>query len=194
MDILMRTLLASARMLLVLTALTGALYPLAVTVIAQIFVPRSANGSLIEIGGRVVGSELIAQRFRSKKYFWPRPSAVDENPFPSGASNDGPTSDALRTLVQKRRLSFLAGNDLPEETAVPNDMLFASGSGVDPDISPAAARLQIGRVARARSLDDRQMNALSDLVSRHTEGPQFGLFGEPRVNVLLLNVDLDSLK
>jgi K+-transporting ATPase ATPase C chain len=184
----------SIRMLLVLTLLAGVIYPLVMTAFAQLFFPHHANGSIVEHDGRVIGSELIAQQFRSDRYFWPRPSAINYDPLPSGASNYGPTSDTLRTLVADRKRDFIEKNNLPSETTVPTEMLFASGSGLDPHISPEAASLQIDRIAHARGYDERRKAALVQLVLDHIEGPQFGLFGEPRVNVLTVNMKLDELQ
>lgn len=179
---------------LFMTVFTGFLYPVVMTGIAQIVFPKQANGSLIEIGGKVVGSKLIGQDFTSDKYFWPRPSAIGYDPLPSGGSNYGPTSDTLKKLVEMRKADFIRLNNLPPSTQVPSDMLYASGSGLDPDISPESAELQIDRVARARGFDSVQTQDLRKLVQDHIEGRELGLFGERRVNVLMLNIALDSLK
>lgn len=183
----------STKMLLVMTIFTGLVYPLVMTAIAQIIFPKQANGSMIRMNGRLVGSRLIGQNFTSDKYFWPRPSAIGYNPLPSGGSNYGPTSDTLKELVEMRRKGFIRLNGLPANTKVPPDMLYASGSGLDPDISPASAELQTNRVARARGFDNLQTAALRKLVQSHIEGPQLGFLGDPRVNVLVLNLALDSL-
>jgi K+-transporting ATPase ATPase C chain len=188
------SILSSLRALFALTILTGVLYPLLSTFIAQQFFPRRANGSLITRDGTTVGSDLIGQRFASARYFWPRPSAIGYSPVPSGASNLGPTSRALRDSVQARRTTFVETNRLPPNAEVPTDMLFASASGVDPHISPASALMQVQRVARARGLDSTQAVSLDSLVERVTEPPQFGLLGDPRVNVLKLNLALDEIR
>jgi potassium-transporting ATPase KdpC subunit len=185
------------RLLLVVSILTGLIYPLAVTGIATILFPQAASGSLVLRGGQPVGSVLMAQRFSSPRYFWPRPSAEDDGTqhsiLASEASNLGPTSSHLAALVCARAARFRMANGLSEKDPVPPDMLFASGSGLDPDISPASARLQIQRVARARKLDAATTERLRQLVERSIEPPQLGFLGEPRVNVFLLNLKLDEL-
>ena len=180
-------------MLVILTLLTGLAYPLAVTGLAQLFFPDQANGSLIVRDGKVIGSQLIGQYFDKPEYFWPRPSAT--TPFPynaaaSGGSNVGPTNPALIEAV-KARVAALRAADPGNELPIPVDLVTASGSGLDPHITPAAALYQLKRVARTRCLDE---NTVLALVTQHTEGRQFGLLGERRVNVLLLNLALDSLK
>lgn len=195
----MTTYLRPALVLLALfTVLTGMAYPLAVTGIAQLAFPAAANGSPVAVGGRVVGSALIGQDFASARYFHGRPSATTaadpgdparsiERPYngaSSTGSNLGPSSAALADAVTAR-VAALGGGP------VPADLATASASGLDPDISPAAARFQVARVAQARGLDAEQVRAL---VARNTMGRTFGLIGEPRVNVLALNLALDALK
>jgi K+-transporting ATPase ATPase C chain len=171
---------------LLLTFLTGVIYPLIVTAFAQLF-PHKATGSVIEVNGRAVGSELIGQPFSDPKYFWSRPSATSPQPYngaSSSGSNLGPTNKALREAVAERLKQF-------ERKPVPVDLVTASASGLDPHISPEAAHFQVPRIARVRGLTE---EAVNQLVSLHTEGRTFGVLGEPRVNVLRLNLALDALK
>ncbi|HTP79892.1 MAG TPA: potassium-transporting ATPase subunit KdpC [Bacteroidota bacterium] len=184
----------SLRVLLTLTIVTGFLYPILIAVIARVVFPKRAEGSLLERDGVTVGSLFVAQKFESDRYFWPRPSAVDYNPLPSGATNFGPTSDTLRRVVEFRRAAFISRNQLGLTVTVPNDMLFSSGSGLDPEISPESAFLQVDRVARARHFDERQKSALRELVVRSVRSPQFRILGMARVNVLSLNLAIDALK
>jgi len=176
----------SIRMLLVMTVITGLAYPLIVTGIAQVLFKDQANGSLIEKDGKVVGSSLIGQPFSDPKYFWGRPSATSPMPYngaASSGSNQGPTNPALKEAVEGRI------KDHGGKTPVPADLVTASGSGLDPHISPAAAEYQIERIAKARNLAPEK---LRELVQKHTEGRQLGILGEPRVNVLRLNLALDA--
>ncbi len=191
----MKLLIQSIRQTLLWTLLCGLAYPAIMTLIAQLAFPRAANGSLVTRDGNIAGSALLAQQFTGSNYFWPRPSACSYGTgptglVPSGASNLGPTSGALQSNVQNNAAAFIAGNNLPTNTPVPADMLFASGSGLDPDISPESAQLQIPRVAAARGLTP---DKLAPLVQKFTQSPQWGFLGEPRVNVLLLNLALDEM-
>ncbi len=186
----MKTFFSAFRIFLILTFLTGVLYPLAVTEFAQALFPYQANGSLAKKDGQLIGSVLIAQKFQDAKYFWSRPSAADFATVPSGASNQGPTSAALRDIVLARAETFRKVHHLNPETPLPADLIFASGSGLDPHISPEAAYLQISRVATTRRMSEEQ---LLNVVKSNTEAPQFGIFGKPRVNIFRLNLALDSL-
>src|SRR5450759_4195657 len=141
------------KFLLIMTILIGVFYPLLMTGLAQLGFPSKANGSLIMKDGKIIGSELIGQKFDSTIYFWSRPSAIDYNPIPSGASNLGPTSDKLKKQVSERRILFATKNTIPDTTAIPSEMLFASASGLDPHISQKAALLQVDRVAKARNFN-----------------------------------------
>jgi K+-transporting ATPase ATPase C chain len=174
-----------------LTVVTGVVYPVAVTAIGNAVFPRQAGGSLIEQNGKVVGSELIGQQFDAPRYFWGRLSATSPNPYnaqASSGSNLGPTNPALADEV-KGRLSALHDADPSSTAPVPVDLVTSSGSGLDPEISPAAAAYQIDRVAKARKLAREDVEAL---VQRNTTGRQFGVLGEARVNVLRLNLALDA--
>ena len=188
----MTTLLRPAlSLLLALTVITGVVYPLAVTGVGQLLFAHAANGSVIELDGKPLGSALIGQAFTDPKYFWPRPSATSpfaNNPSASGASNLGPTNTALTDAV-KQRIDALRAADPDNKAPVPVDLVTASGSGVDPDISPAAATYQMARVARARGIP---VDDVAKMISSATQGRQLGVLGEPRVNVLELNLRLDG--
>jgi K+-transporting ATPase ATPase C chain len=177
---------------LLLTIITGVLYPLSVTLIAQIAFSHQANGSLIQLDGKNVGSELIGQEFTDSKYFWGRPSATSTNAYnaaSSTGSNLGPTNIALFDAI-KARIAALEAAHPGETTKIPIDLVTASGSGLDPHISPAAAKYQIARVAKQRHIDIKQVEKLVD---SNIETRTLGVLGEPRVNVLKLNLALDQL-
>lgn len=173
---------------LVLCLITGVVYPAVVTGLAQLLFPRQANGSLVTAEGRVVGSALIAQGFTRPEYFHPRPSAAGYDPTASAGSNKGPTDLKLADTLIAQSVAQVRQED-GVQGPLPSDMVTRSGSGLDPHISPANAALQLARVAKARGTDDATVRRL---VTRHTEGRQFGFFGDPRVNVLMLNLDLDA--
>lgn len=184
-----KNLLISIWMTLALTVLLGIGYPLAVTALAQLMFPRQANGDLIEQNGTVVGSALIGQAFTSPRYFHPRPSTAGPAGYDaanSAASNLAPTNEALIARVAADVKKLHAEN--PTQP-IPVDLVTTSASGLDPDISPAAAEFQVPRVAKERGMTE---DAVRALVEKHTEGRQWGFLGEPRVNVLELNLDLDS--
>jgi len=182
------------KFLLVMTVLTGIIYPFIMTGLAQLVFPARANGSLVMKNGIIAGSELIGQKFDSSIYFWSRPSANDYNAIPSGASNLGPTSNKLKKQVAERRRLFASNNSIADTLAIPKEMLFASASGLDPHISPEAALLQLKRVAMARNLNETQKQKVEQLIKNKTEEAQFYLFGEPRINVFKLNLALDSIR
>jgi len=184
---MLRDLLHAARLMALLTLLTGLAYPLAVTGLARLLFPAQAAGSLVERDGRTVGSALIGQAFVQDRYFHSRPSAAGAGYAAdnSGGSNLGPTSAALRAAVAERAAAAGGSREHP----VPIDLATASASGLDPHLSPAAALYQVPRVAAARGLDPAQLRRL---VEAHVQGPTFGLLGRPRVNVLALNLALDA--
>ena len=178
-------------MTLLLCVLTGLVYPAVVTGLAQILFPRQANGSLVTVNGRVVGSALIGQPFAQPWYFHPRPSAAGNgyDDTLSSGTNLGPTSAKLIDTLITQAVDSVVANEHAVKGSIPADMVTSSASGLDPHISPANALLQTARVAKARGVSD---SAVRALVERRIEGRQFGIFGEPRVNVLLLNIALDS--
>lgn len=185
-----KNLIISVLYTLVTTIFFGILYPLVVTGIAQVIFPRQANGSLIRKGGVLVGSRMLGQPFNAPGYFWSRPSAAGAagyDPTASGGSNYAPTNKALITRVSASVQTLQPTNP---GAPVPVDLVTASGSGLDPDISPASAEFQIPRVARERGMSEQDVR---ELVQAHTRGRQLGFLGEPRVNVLELNLDLDSV-
>jgi K+-transporting ATPase ATPase C chain len=177
----MKTMFCGLRVFIFLSVITGLVYPLLVTLVGQAIFPRQASGDFLSKNGKLIGSRSIGQKFVSEKYFWGRPSSGDYNPIPSGATNLGPTSAALKKSFAERKT--VVGDS-------PQDLLFASGSGLDPEISPAAALFQVDRVARARGVSDRQR--LIRLIEKNQKGPDMGFLGEPRVNVLELNLALDE--
>jgi K+-transporting ATPase ATPase C chain len=190
---MVRELRPALLVLLVMTVITGLVYPAVVTLVGRMFFAERAAGSVIERNGKTTGSSLIGQPFTSPKYFWSRPSATGPQPYngaASSGSNQGPTNPALEAAVRDR-IAALRAADPGNTSAVPADLVTASGSGLDPHISPAAAEYQLARVARARGVDAAQVRSLVQLA---TQGRTLGVLGEPRVNVLELNLALDALK
>jgi K+-transporting ATPase ATPase C chain len=190
---MLRSFRESFLMLVVLTIVTGVVYPLLVTGIGESLFRDKARGSIIEVGGRAIGSALIGQPFSDPAYFWGRPSATAPMPYNAGASsgsNQGPLNPALADAVQAR-IEALRSADPGNTAPVPVDLVTASASGLDPHISPAAAEYQVGRVAKARGLAPDRVRSL---VVEHTQGRQLGFLGEPAVNVLRLNLALDKLR
>ena len=189
----MRALMQSIKMTIVLTILLGIIYPLAITGIANVIFPHQAQGSLIERDGKVIGSELIGQNFAAPGYFHGRPSAAGDKGYDasnSSGSNLGPTNKTFISTVQQRLKDLLEANPGTDAKQVPIDIGTASGSGLDPEISPAAAELQLARVAKARGLGEDDLRLL---ISQNTRSRQYGLLGEVGVNVLKLNLALDKL-
>jgi len=178
------------RLMLVLTVLTGLIYPGVVTALCRILFPRQANGSMVKVAGKEIGSALIGQNFAKPEYFHPRPSSAGNDGYDStasGGSNYGPTNQKLIDRVKASLEQFRKEN--PDYTGpIPADLLTASASGLDPDISPASAEAQVTRVAKARGAS---VDNLEQLIRRNTKGPDLGFLGEPRVNVLKLNLELD---
>ncbi len=190
----MREHLRPALLLLVLfTLLTGVIYPLAVTGLAQLVFPEAANGSILTRQGSPVGSRLVGQSFTAPGYFWGRPSSTPDFPYNAASSagdNESPTNPEM-LAAGKNRVAALRAADPTNTAPVPVDLVTGSGSGLDPEISPAAALYQAGRVARERALSEAQVRSL---IQRHTRGRSLGLLGEPGVNVLELNLALDSIR
>ncbi len=189
----MKTLFTSLRIFLFFTILTGLLYPLFVTGIAQSIFPYKANGSLVVNNGKMAGSALIGQKFYSAKYFSSRPSATDYNTISSGGSNLALNNKELILSVESRKKSFLELNNLNRDITVPSEMLFSSASGLDPHISYRSALLQAERVAKARNYSLRQKLHLLQLINKQRERSQYLLLGEDRVNVFLLNLKIDAI-
>jgi len=189
-----KSLLIALKIFLFFTVLTGLIYPLFVTGVAQLLFHKKANGSLINRDDKVIGSELIGQQFDSAIYFSSRPSAISYNPLPSGGSNYGIMNSKLSTLVTERRSQFTTFNQLDSLTSVPSEMLFASASGLDPHISVEAALMQVDRIVAARNFNAAQKQQLLHSIELHTEKPQLLVLGEERVNVLLLNLEVDKMR
>ncbi len=184
-----RQLLTALRASIVFLVLCGFFYAGVSAFLGGLLFPHQAKGSLIQRGGQIVGSSLVGQKFESPKYFYGRPSAVNYDPMATAGSNLAPSNPALRNRVKADSLRIRAKEAVSADS-IPVDLLAASGSGIDPDISPEAARIQAPRVAAARGVSEL---AVLSVIKQNTQGPQWGVFGQPRVNVLLLNLALDSL-
>jgi K+-transporting ATPase ATPase C chain len=190
---MLKTMGRALMLLLVMTLLTGIAYPLVVTGLSEVIFPQQAEGSLAYKEGQPIGSVLIGQNFSDARYFYSRPSAAGKDGYDatnSSGSNLGPTNKAFLDSVAKQAEKVRTDNGLSATTPVPGDLITASASGLDPDITPEAAQIQVARVAKARNLSEQKVQALVD---QSTQGRQFGFLGEPRVNVLRLNIALDSL-
>lgn len=179
----------NVRMFLWMTFLTGIIYPLLITVIAQLTMKHKADGDFIFIKEKTIGATLIAQKFESDKYFWGRPSSIDYNPLPSGGSNLGPTSIVLKEIVEHRREKILKAHQVDKDK-IPPELLFASGSGLDPHIKISTAYFQIERIAKSREVESKN---IKNLIDRMIIKPSLGFLGEACVNVLMLNQALDEL-
>lgn len=191
----MNNLWTALRMFLWMTFLTGVAYPFLITGIAQLTMKHKADGGFITSKGKIVGATLIAQKFESPKYFWPRPSAIDYNPLPSGGSNLGPTSAALKKAVADRKAIIMKAHGVTDASKIPSELLFASGSGLDPHISPQTAFFQVERIVKSRNLDmNKGKKTVIHLIDKLTEHRFLGFIGQPCVNVLKLNLALDELE
>jgi K+-transporting ATPase ATPase C chain len=189
----MKTLFISLKIFFFFTVLTGIVYPLFVTAMAQLVFPDKANGSLIIKDNKLAGSELIGQQFVGDIYFSSRPSAISYNPLPSGGSNFGLTNAKLKHSVDSLKNQFIVFNQLDINTKIPSEMLFASASGLDPHISQKAALLQVERISKVRHFESDRRQLLLQCVKEMTEAPQYLCLGQERVNVLKLNIALDKI-
>lgn len=185
--------LKSVKTLLLFTVITGVIYPLAITAIGQIILPFKSNGSLISIDNKVIGSELIAQKFENNKYFQSRPSITDFTSMPSGGSNLAVASLNYKEKSDSMYNSFKEKNLLPTDSPVPSEMMSYSASGIDPHISRNAALMQVNRISKERNFDYNKKVKLLNIIDTFTEKPQFGIFGEERINVLMINLEIDKL-
>jgi potassium-transporting ATPase KdpC subunit len=182
------------RLLIVMTFFLGVAYPVFMTLLSKTIFPEKSAGSMIIRNDTIIGSKLIGQKFSSGKYFHSRPSAVDYNPLPSGASNLGLISDTLKKYIRIRKEEFISQNYLEKNAIIPNDIICASGSGLDPNISPESALLQIERIGFNRGFTPEEKFKLMGLIEKYTEQPQLGFLGDPVINVVQLNLALDNLK
>ncbi|MEI6091179.1 MAG: potassium-transporting ATPase subunit KdpC [bacterium] len=190
----MKNLWIGLKLLLAMTVITGIIYPLFITGFAQLFFSDKANGSMIIKEHKLIGSELIGQKFTHPGNFWGRPSAIGNNPLPSGGSNLSPVGEELKEQVQARIDTIQKYHGNLSINQIPKDLLFASASGVDPHISPSAAYFQVDRIAKARNFDNIQKINLKELIKKSIESPDLVIFGDSRVNVLELNLKLNDLK
>lgn len=191
----MKNTIIAIKLFILLTIVTGVFYPLAITGIAQIAFPDKANGSmLISNKTIIIGSELIGQQFTEPKYFWGRPSAISNNPIPSGGSNLNPVGDTLKEQIQARIDTIRKYHGDIQMSQIPQDLLFACGSGVDPHISPEAAYFQVDRIAEIRNFTVEQKNNLKKIIETSIERPDLFIFGENRINVLELNLKLNEIE
>jgi len=185
----MKHFLPAFRVFLFLSIVTGLVYPMLMTALGHALFRNQVDGQMIKKAGVVFGAKPIAQKFTAEKYFWGRPSSIDYNPTPSGGSNLGPTSEVLKKAVNDRAANIRKSQGLSATDMIPQDLLFASGSGLDPDISPEAAEFQSARIARVRGLEVAQVKKI---IQAHVLQPDLGFLGDPRVNVLELNLALDE--
>lgn len=190
----MKKIWTTVKILILYTILLGVLYPLFITVLFQTLFPNKTGGSIIYKDNNAVGSALIGQSFSSDKYFWPRPSAISNNPLPSGASNLSLTSKLLKKEYDERVSRYRTANNPGNGDNLPQEMFFASASGVDPDISPLAAYQQIERISKARSFNEKQKVKLYEIVNTSVNKPKFGFLGRTTINVFLLNLLLDKIE
>lgn len=189
----MKTIINSIKIFLLLTVITGLIYPAFITLFAQVVFPNKANGSLVVKNDKIIGSELIGQEFKSPEYFWGRPSAISNNPMPSGASNLSVTDCVFKSEFNKRIDTIKKYHTIRSINQIPMDFLFASGSGVDPEISPFAAYFQLDRICKYRNFNNNQKQQLYDYIAKNIIHRTFYLFGEDRINVLKLNLFLKEL-
>ena len=188
----MKSIVTALKVFAVMAVLTGIIYPLLITAVSHLAFNKQANGSLIINNGQIKGSELIAQKFDQDKYFWPRPSAVDYNTLSSGGSNLSATSKQLKDQISGRESILLKADPTKKANEIPSDLLYASASGLDPHISVAAALFQVDRILKARRLDLSNKADMIGLINKVEQDRDFKLLGEPRINVLILNILLDK--
>lgn len=194
MNLLKNIFLPAIRLLIIMTLLTGLIYPGVVTILARVLYHNESAGSLIVRGDQIIGSALIGQNFDSRKYFHSRPSATNYNTLPSGGSNLGPLNPSLLEKVSINKTLFMESDTTGNNSVVPAEMITASASGLDPHISPETALMQVNRIVDERGLDENGRKEVISLINKLTEERQFYVLGEPRINVFVLNLKLDSIK